>query len=100
MLAAHCTLPLLAPSTGALLQRLGFSVAAPNLATWQLAVVSDGLYTAESDAAVILHHRSLLARRDRTSNISSMMKRMVSVLLHVIRSRLGGETALPCEILT
>lgn len=28
------------------------------------------------------------------------MKRMVSVLIHVIRSKLGGETALPCEILT
>lgn len=71
--------------------------------TWlpgSLQFVSDGLYPAQSDAAVILHHRLLLAQRDRTSKISSLMKRMVLVLLHVIRSKSGGETALPCEILT
>lgn len=91
---------LLAPDTVVLLLQLGLS--GDSLKPGYLAAccfVSDGLYTAVSDAAVILHHRLLLAQRDRTTKTLNMIKSMVSVLLPVIASKSGGETALPYEIL-
>lgn len=100
MHTANYTSPLLAPGTVVLLLQLGFS--GNSLKPGYLEAccfVSDGLYAAVSDSAVILHHRLLLAQRDRTSKTSNMIKSMVSVLLHVITSKLGGETALPYEIL-
>lgn len=97
MCIAHYTSPLPVAGTVVLLLQLGFS--GDSLKPGYLAaccLVSDGLYTAVSDSAVILHHRLLLAQRDRTSKTSSVIKSMVSMLLHVITSKLGGEEKRHC----